>query len=329
MIHRLLTLSSYLLFAACASSPSPGQVQGLLADAYAAAEAHARAGRDHEAALLLTSVHEIDPELEGLDALRAEVDPNAFASMESGWLGSNRKLRPRADRSIVARVALYLPDRLLDLLDVVSVDAHMGYGFFVDAHVTRAVQAAGGFRSVAGLGLHEHRSLGGRAQIEAGLNVLPVGAQTFTGGLAGTSGALGIADHFAGLHRPDSRLYREYRDYWSVGAAGTVLFVGVDGDLHLAQLADFLLGFAGIDLLNDDFARTRGLGLSRSERLISANLSRVRGDPRAVEGYLARVEAARTENDDALADSMPAPTTTPRATPAPLAGPTPPASPAP
>ena len=307
MSHRLLIVASCLVVAACAGSRSPGQIQGLLADAYAAAETHAQAGRNHEAAVLLASVREIDPAHAGLDALTSQIDPNAFATMDRGWLGSNLKLRPRAEHSLGARVAWYVPDRLLDLMDVVSVDAHTGYGVFVDAHVTRAAQVAGGFRSVAGLGLHEHRSLGGRAQVEAGLNLLPVGAQTFTGGLAGTSGALGIADHFAGVHRPDARLYREYRDYWSIGAAGTVLFIGVDWDLHPAQLVDFFCGFAGIDFLNDDFARTRGLELSRREQWILADLSRVRGDTSALEIYRARAGDAQDETEGALAESTPAP----------------------
>ncbi len=263
--------------------------------------------------MLLASVHKIDPAHEGLRALSARLDPGASAAMERGWLGSNRRQRARVERSFAARAAWYVPDRLLDLLDVISFDAHTGYGLFVDAHVTRAAQLAGGFRSVAGVGLHEHRSLGGRAQVEAGLNVLPLGAQTFTGGLAGTSGAIGIADHFAGLHRPHARLYADYRDYWAVGAAGTLLFVGVDWDVHPVQLVDFFAGFACIDFLHDDFARTRGLELSRREQWIVADLGRLRGDERA----LARYRAGRDEVPEASASDLAGSAPEPASPPAP------------
>ena len=128
--------------------------------------------------------------------------------MQQSPLGMNRKLRAQADRPIWARALLWLPDRALDLMDVVTFEAHTGVGLFADAHATRAMQLLGGARSIDGFGLHDHRSLGIRSQAEAGLAALMAGAQSYASGIVGTSGAYGAADGFAGLHEPGDPLYQ-------------------------------------------------------------------------------------------------------------------------
>ncbi len=197
----------------------------------------------------------------------------------------NRKLRPHVDRSPLARAALYLPDRILDLMDVVTVGVHVGPGAFVDVHATRAVQASGGARSTGGVGLHEGRSLGTKGQAEAGLTVIALGAQTYAGGLVGTSGAASVVDSLAGMHQPSDRLYQEIRDYWAVGASATVGAVGFEADVHLLQIADFLTGWVGIDYLHDDFAHTRALRFDEPEPKLLAELSGVRQSRESQRAY--------------------------------------------
>ena len=129
----------------------------------------------------------------------------------------NRKLRPSVRRPLWARLLLFLPDRVLDLLDVVTFDVHFGLGAFADVHATRAIQASAGARTTGGLGLHDHRSLGMKSQAEAGVSAILLGAQSYSGGLVGTSGALGAAGSSVGLHEPTDPLYQSFRDYWGVG----------------------------------------------------------------------------------------------------------------
>jgi hypothetical protein len=306
------------LLSGCAS-PRPDQVEDLLLRAYRAAETHHEFELDPEAAVLLDAVSFVDPEFRGLNELREDLDPNAWAGVERSALGMNHKIRPRVRRTPARRALLWLPDRFLDLVDVVTVSVHMGTGAFADAHLTRALQASAGFRTTGGLGLHEHRSLGMKSQAETGVTLVAIGAQTYAAGLVGTSGTFGTADSSSGMHTPMSPMYQDLRDYWALGGSVTLGFFGAELDLHPLQLADFFAGFAGFDFLNDDFARTRGLRLDRVEARLLTELRRLESDRRALADYL---EAKRLGR---LTTGRPAPTAPPARSATPGSAPSPPA----
>ncbi len=234
------------------------------------------------------------PEDERLLALKSEALAEHGDLFYHPYLGSNFRRRMPADRSVLGAALLYLPDRVLDLLDVLSFDVHVGLGAFANVHVTRALQLGAGARGVVGFGWHDHRSLGLQTQAEAGIVAVGLGAEGYGGTLAGTSGIVSGGEGLAGLHRPSNPLYQQYRDYWAIGAAVTVVFVGVDFDLHPVELVDAVLGFATIDILNDDFARTTGMRINSVDRELLAELSQVAQDPETLEAYRAwRAENAR------------------------------------
>jgi hypothetical protein len=264
----------------------PDQVEDLLAQAYRAAENHHEFDLDPEAAVLLAAIAAVDEGYPGLRDLEEDLQPAAGAGLRLGLLGMNRKLRPEVVRRPWVRALLWLPDRVLDLLDVVTVGIHLGPGAFADAHVTRALQVSGGARTTGGLGLHEHRSLGMKSQAEAGLTLVAVGAQSYAGAVVGTSGAHGAADSSRGVHDPAAPLYRQLRDYWAIGASATALFLGFEVDLHPVQLADFAAGIVGLDFLNDDLAHTRGLKLDTVEHELLTEIWRVRRSRRTLAAYL-------------------------------------------
>ena len=83
----------------------------------------------------------------------------------------NKRLRPQVERSFAKQALLYLPDRILDLLDVFTVGAHLGLGFYGDHHVTRGLQLAwdGGICNLLGSGPVVGMA-GGRRQL---LHLLP------------------------------------------------------------------------------------------------------------------------------------------------------------
>ncbi|MGQ0551657.1 MAG: hypothetical protein ACT4PU_00380 [Planctomycetota bacterium] len=231
-----------------------------------------QSGQMPEAWQLYRAVDALDPQHPGVADLRAKLGPAHEDLFERPMLGSNFRQRPQADRWFISKVLWYLPDRVLDILDVFSFDVHFGLGAFVNVHLTRFFQGGAGFRSVGGIGWHRHRSLGLMAQAEAGI-VFPVaGTQAYGGSIIGTSGIIVGSDSLAGMHRPSAEFYQEYRDYWAIGAAVTAAIVGVDFDFHPVQLADALVGFAAVDFLNDDFAHTRGLNLNSSDRLLVREL---------------------------------------------------------
>jgi len=275
------------LFGGCAVTHPPGTVKSTLQDTVSAARAHHQAGNDVEAAQLLEAALRVDSQFPEAQELRASLSPEIEFLFDHPWLGSNFARRPATERSTTAKVLLYLPDRILDLLDIISFDAHFGPGIYLNYHVTRAVQAGIGFHGTGGLGWHDHRSLGALGQAESGIVLVALGAQAFAGSMAGTSGVRTTADSMAGLHQPSDRIYLELRDYWAIGESFTAILIGLEWDLHPVELADFFLGWGGIDILNDDFAHTRGLHLGRAERRFIRWLSEMERSEETMSGYRA------------------------------------------
>jgi len=256
----------------CMSPTTPShEVERLTGAAIVAAEGHLHEQNTGEAVELLDAVLAADPGNPLAEALREPLDVPG----RSRALGMNRARRAPADRHFITRVLLYLPDRFVDLCDIVSFDAHLGFGLWADVHATRAIQALAGTRSITGIGWHERRSLGTRGQAESGLTLLALGAHASAGTLIGTSGVFGYTASIAGLHEPGDRPYQEIRDYWALGAAFTLAFVGLDFDFHPVQLADFAAGWLTVDFLNDDFSHTRSLNLPRYERELIRDLLEV------------------------------------------------------
>jgi hypothetical protein len=291
---RLVSLSAVVcvpLLSGCAVTHPPGAVQSTLESAVYAARAHHQAGNDVEAAQLLEAALRVDPQLQEAQELRASLSPEIESLFDHPWLGSNFARRPTVERSTEAKILLYLPDRILDLFDILSFDVHVGPGLYLNLHVTRAIQVGVGFHGTAGLGWHDHRSLGALAQAESGIVVVALGAQAFAGASAGTSGVWATADTLAGLHQPSDRVYQELRDYWAIGESFTIILFGMEWDLHPVELADFFLGWAGIDILNDDFAQTRGLVLSGSEYRLIKRLSEMERSEETMSGYRAMRES--------------------------------------
>ena len=270
IIAGLLILAGVVLFSGCTTVYQADRIERLLNQSAIAAKRHADAGRMIEASQLATAVKLVDPEYPGLEEIAASASPIYTRPI----LGSNKAARYPVSRSAIARVLLYVPDRILDFLDIVSFDIHMGPGLLANVHATRAVQLGAGGRAVGGVGWHDQRSLGFQYQTEGGIEVLTFGAQGLSIGSVGTSGLRAAGGSIAGLHRPSNEIYQDYRDYWAIGASATY-FIGADIDFHPVQLADFILGWSTYDFLNDDFARTKGLELSRGDENLLKQLNQV------------------------------------------------------
>ncbi len=286
MARLAVLVAAALACGACASYAPPEDVYETLERTLRAAKSRQAAGYHAEAAVLVLAMEGVDPDFPGVDSVRGGLEGGVRGAMDRDWLGSNRRLRAPVDRPIWQHVALYVPDRLLDVADVVSVSAQLGWGALLDVHATHAINVTLGLRSSGGVGLHEQRSLGLKSQAEGGVSLFPFGVYSYAGGLLGTSGVVAAADTVAGLHRPQGALYQEFRDYWEIGARGMFGFLGADVAVHPIQLADFLAGFAGIDFLNDDFARTRGLEQTHTEELLVRDLAAVRRSRRTIDAYL-------------------------------------------
>lgn len=281
---KTLCLLAALPLAACSSPLTGAEVDVALHQTLAAARGHHEAGRDAEAARLLMAVTQVDPDYAGLADLDDQVP--TFTNMEHpGALGINLRPRERVDSGVFARIAWYLPDRILDILDFFSFDVHIGVGALANVHVTRAFQFGVGFRTVGGVGWHDTRSLGVRTQAEAGFNLIAFGTQGVSAMQAGTSGVDGGSWSLAGFHSPSDDIYRDDRDYWAIGAQVTGGVAGVDVDVHPVEIFDGIVGFFLFDPLHDDFATTEGLDLSDSEKRFLRTVEKAASDEESLHNY--------------------------------------------
>lgn len=303
---RLGIALAALALAACSSPRTPDQVDFLLAQALHAAASRHDGDMDAEAAILVQAIAAVDPDYPGLGGLNQDLDPHVKAQMTRGVLGANRQLRPSVDRPLALRALLYLPDRVLDLLDVVTAGVHLGPGAFGDVHVTRGLQLSAGMRSVGGVGLHERRSVGLKSQTEAGFSVLMAGAQSYGSAVVGSSGLYSAAGQWAGVSQPSEPVYQSVRDYWAVGGSATALLFGFEVDFHPVQLVDFLAGFVLIDFANDDFAHTRSLDLDAVENQLLTQIWGVRKSKGTLVAYRAAVRTGTLRMREEQAPAAPA-----------------------
>ena len=292
------------LLGACATSYPPEQVKQMLTRSVDSATRLLDQERPIEAAQVVRAARRVDAAFPGLAELDERIlEAGAAASdvFAPSVLGSNLQPRIPVERSTQEKILLFLPDRILDLLDIYSIEVHAGPGAYLDVHLTRALQIAGGLRAIVGLGTYSNHSiLGVRAHANAGLTVLPVGVQAQGGALSSVGGIRTGSQTLAGLHRPTEDYYQEYEDYWSGGFSLTVLYLGLTYEAHYVQVADFLAGWIGIDFLNDDFARTRALRLSSSEEELVSDLARAARSADTMSAY-----RRASESQEAVAPDEP------------------------
>jgi len=157
------------------------------------------------------------------------------------------------------KALLYLPNRVLDVLDVVSVSVALPSfpknwlaGFLhVNAHATRAIQVgAGNTNENINLGLGYKRQLFPWFEEKYELAAGPLTFCKFKISQGNDKTDFGKA----GVLLPtDEPFQKDLMDYWGVGAEVTFLPVGVKAEVHPVEIADLLLGFFFIDILKDDF----------------------------------------------------------------------------
>ena len=156
------------------------------------------------------------------------------------------------------RALMYLPNRLLDLTDVVSVSVggpllpklFVASPVHANAHVTRAVQLGlGASDDIVTVGKGYQRRVmpwvRGARELSAG----PVTMCKYSMDL----GDRELDFKKAGVLVPSDRPFSEgFMDYWAIGAEAAVLPVAAKVEVHPVEIADALLGFLLIDLPRDD-----------------------------------------------------------------------------
>jgi len=159
----------------------------------------------------------------------------------------------KAADDIGGKLALYLPNRMLDALDTFSVSVGLGPVARIQVHMTRgfAFGAGAGAEVMVTKGIN--RQYGFCRQFGYDTSFAMFNRINLT-----RDGQSRLVIPFVidenGFPLPNERLYEFYngaRDYWSIGGALS-LGVATSVAIHPIELADFALGFFFIDLKNDD-----------------------------------------------------------------------------
>ncbi|EMF89698.1 hypothetical protein LEP1GSC005_2474 [Leptospira santarosai str. ST188] len=255
----LILLATALLFGFLSNCSSVPDYRGLNNSAkYLVTEAEVliKEGKTYEAANLLWQILQINPEDKKVKSLFDSLPTEVKSSFsEPKIFGYNKAHRVPVDPSVGERILWYIPDRILDILDVVSFNLNYGPQIGFGVWVTRAVQVVAYTGANAGFGWYQKRQLGGHAESSAEIVIGPVGASAIAASKVGTGG-IESTSRAIFFHTPYHDLYQEYRDYWSYGAKLGVLFAGFEVEVHLVEIADLLLGIFTFDFLNDDFAKS-------------------------------------------------------------------------
>lgn len=167
-----------------------------------------------------------------------------------------KKDEPNKECPFLKPALLYIPNRLLDLLDIVTIDLGAGPEFGVDAKVTHWLQIGGMYGDRYFLGKDYARQLGGG--YSSGWNY---GFLCFTSERRYVDHEFGTTMEFLlkrkslGLAMPDEDFTYTHniRDFWEIGASAGWLITACVA-VHPVEIVDFLAGFAMVDLKGDDYA---------------------------------------------------------------------------
>ena len=149
-----------------------------------------------------------------------------------GWAEEEAAAKTSESHGVIHKVAMYIPNRILDIFDIVRLRVRVGPGVAVDARATQVASVfVGSYGSVyAGLPGPRNRRL----------PKLPVGFESRSGVQASVADAT-----VEGAVGPD---YGPAE----IGVGAQLLIVGLDVGVEPLEFVDLLAGLFFIDLRNDD-----------------------------------------------------------------------------
>ncbi len=149
--------------------------------------------------------------------------------------------------------ALYLPNRVLDCIDVFTVNVGAGPMAEAQLMATRAVNGGFGVGKAYMMYWDYNRQFGFGTQSGFWWSLVCIGEEDWQREGA-TSLVRDYRESVSGIQLPRERNYRwpdGERDYWQIGGALGGLIVG-ELYIHPVEIADLVLGFFLIDIKNDD-----------------------------------------------------------------------------
>jgi len=150
-------------------------------------------------------------------------------------------------------VIMYVPNRVLDVLDIFSLSAGAGPIVGLDLRLTRLATAGAGVGASAKLVKGYNRQYGVALEEGYNLDLLMLSCEKKETHMSSRFIKKIDIDRTT-LVTPNDRVYNFYdgsRDYWSIGFSAAAI-AEVEFDLHLVEVVDFITGIFFIDLKADD-----------------------------------------------------------------------------
>jgi len=159
-----------------------------------------------------------------------------------------------AQAAVADTILLYLPNRLVDLVDMFSIE--LGFGPAIRGHVrfSRACDIGAGVGATAKAVKGYNRQYGAALEKGWDASFLMISAENKEREKT-SRGVQKFYYYATGTPLPTEKIYDFYegaRDYFTIGADGAAL-VEVNFEAHLVEIADFITGWLFIDLKSDDF----------------------------------------------------------------------------
>ncbi|WP_125169879.1 hypothetical protein [Leptospira perolatii] len=257
----------------CTSLPEYREVNNSATQLLGDADRFIQEGNLEEASEILKYVYKLYPEDQriaaSLNKLPEKLKENVISKSH---LSTNKSDRVFDDTGILERMAWYLPDRILDFLDIFSLNIKIGPQIGASAWITRGIQVTAYAGDTVQVGWFQKRNLGFMEEQSAEIGLGPYVPIGISGRKTGTAEEKDAYDSFT-VHGPQSPVYQDYRDYWSVGSKLGVGLIGLETEVHLLEIADLIAGIFTIDFTNDDYAKSRPFKFTKTQK---ENLSKVK-----------------------------------------------------
>ncbi len=257
-----------LLFSGCATY-NPRIYKQAFSQVEQNADRRVNNGGYSQAALMYRSLLDSEPDnkdvRKNLDNVLSKA-PELSALFNKKKLGSNKSDRVKnKDFGFLGRILLYVPNRILDILDIFTVEGGLSYGVGAGVKATEYVSAGGQFTlGEAVLGLNR-RHLSSRATIDNYVELFPAEARFLIESRAYTGGAYGLLYGNTGIKNPEDKIFQRARDFWSIGAHAQMFLLAANAEIHPVEIFDFFAGLIFFDPLRDGLGTSKGIRLTRGE----------------------------------------------------------------
>ncbi len=157
---------------------------------------------------------------------------------------------------ILETVAFYIPNRIMDALDMFSVEVGFGPAARIELMATEYVKGGGGIGATARAVKSYNRQYGFCVQNGYYFQILALGSEEMDRPDEWRTRWVEryrVTRHGIPTYQDNIfNMYEGARDFWRIGGA---LGLGIEAEvyLHPIDIADFVTGFVLIDLHGDDF----------------------------------------------------------------------------